>query len=129
MRKERKKSLCQKITEVIINPSERKVNFMKVIVKCQRKNYTSEVHDVFTKEVDQGYISMFLVNDNDGRFHWVDFEQCVLSEKLENENLKEEYCDLCYSCMNRIRGCNLLYPSKSICVIYDAANRLHWEKV
>lgn len=58
---------------------------MHVIVKCQRKNFSSEVHDIFTKETEQGYISMFLVNDHEGRFHWVDFEQCVLSAKLENE--------------------------------------------
>ncbi len=60
---------------------------MHVIVKCQRKNFSSEVHHIFTKETETGYISMFLVNDHEGRFHWVDFEQCVLSIKLNNESI------------------------------------------
>lgn len=60
---------------------------MHVIVKCQRKNFSSQVHDIFTKETEQGYISMFLVNDHEGRFHWVDFEQCVLSINLKNESV------------------------------------------
>ncbi len=102
---------------------------MHVIVKNQRKNFSSEVHDIFTKETEQGYISMFLVNDHEGRFHWVDFEQCILSLKLENEYVREEYCDQCYSCHRRIEGCNLIYGCTGKCDKYINSHSNNWVQV
>lgn len=102
---------------------------MNVLVKCQRKNYCSEVHDVFTKETKTGYVSMFLVNDNEGRFHWVDFEQCVLSGMLQNENCRVEYCDQCYSCHMRIEGCNYIFASSKKCKKYINSNSNNWKQL
>lgn len=60
---------------------------MYVKINNQRKSFNSEVHDIYTKETEQGLVSTFLVNDKEKRFLWVDFEQCKLICKEEFKGL------------------------------------------